>query len=205
MKARFNLTSFISIGLLFSFLIMLFSGIILFIAPEGSLSRWMGWKVLGLTKSQWENQHTIFSYLFVVFGMIHIFIINWQLMASYFRAEKFRLVYLKEFILIVCITVFVFASTNYNYQPFNWILDSGKSFSECIGKNVEIPDIANPENLSLNVFAEDVLIISYESLAAVLKENGFQTIDQSESVEVFCKQNKITPEELYKLIKSKIN
>jgi len=205
MKARFNLTSFISIGLLFSFLIMLFSGIILFIAPEGSISRWMGWKVLGLTKNQWENQHTIFSYLFVVFGMIHIFIINWQLMVLYFRAEKFRLVYLKELILIFCITVFVFAGTNYNYQPFNWILDSGKRFSECIGKNVEIPDIANPENLSLNDFAEDVLIITYESLAAVLKENGFQTIDQSESVEVFCKQNKITPEELYKLIKSKIN
>ena len=74
---RFSWQSFISIGLLLSFIIMGFSGIILFIAPEGSLSRWIGWDVMNLTKKQWEQQHTIFSYLFILFSIFHVFKINW--------------------------------------------------------------------------------------------------------------------------------
>ena len=48
---KFNWQSFISIGLLISFLVMLISGVVLYIAPEGSLSRWIGWDVFSLTKT----------------------------------------------------------------------------------------------------------------------------------------------------------
>ena len=45
MNNKFNWQSFISIGLLLSFFVMLVSGIVLYIAPEGSLSRWIGWDI----------------------------------------------------------------------------------------------------------------------------------------------------------------
>jgi hypothetical protein len=67
---------------------MLLSGVILYIAPEGSLSRWIGWDVFGLTKKQWEYQHAMFSLLFVLFSIFHIFRINWGLLLSYFALEK---------------------------------------------------------------------------------------------------------------------
>ena len=45
--------------LLLSFLVSAVSGIILFVRPEGSLARWVGWSVLGLDKAQWEAVHIV--------------------------------------------------------------------------------------------------------------------------------------------------
>jgi hypothetical protein len=202
MKSKFNLTSFISIGLLFSFLLMAFSGVVLFIAPEGSISRWIGWSVLGLSKKQWEHQHTIFSYLFIAFAIFHIFKINWQLLLSYLKSEKFSLSNSKEIFLVLVITIIVFSGTLNNIQPFKWIIDSGSNISERIGESAEIPSISNPEKLNLEQFANEVLIISYENLVNFLESEGFNSISKEITIEDFCNQNNIIPAELYKKLKN---
>ena len=197
MNNKFNWQSFISIGLLLSFLIMLVSGIVLYIAPEGSLSRWIGWDILNLSKKQWEYQHTIFSYLFILFSIFHVFKINWSYLISYFVVEKFKMINLKEIIVAVVITVFIFMGTLFNWSPFKNVIQFGNKISDSYAEKVEIPNIPDAEKLSLKDFAEEVFNISYSDLVRSLKKFSFDKVDENSTVIDFCNLNDITPEEFY--------
>ncbi|MGE0088271.1 MAG: DUF4405 domain-containing protein [Bacteroidales bacterium] len=199
MKNRFSLTSFISIGLLFTFLLMLFSGIALYIAPEGSVSRWIGWNILGLTKSDWENQHVVFSFVFILFALLHIFIINWNLMVLYFKSENKKSMVSVEFLVVLILTIAIFIATNYNLKPVSKLVGYGKVFSQNMVKNTVMPDVANPDQLSLNEFA--ILIhISYDELAVLLKNKGYKVVSKEIQISDFCRKNNTTPQKLYLLL-----
>lgn len=204
MNNKFSWSSFISIGLLLSFIIIVISGIVLYIAPEGSLSRWIDWRVFYLDKKQWEQQHTIFSYLFILFSIFHIFKINWILLLSYFVPEKINLSSFKEIIIAFVITVLVFIGTLYNINPFRFVMDVGSSISSNHSLNVEMPYIADAEKLSLSDFSEKLFKVSFEEVYSKLSEFKFKSIDENIIVNKFCKINKITPQQLYKILKREL-
>ncbi|MFC2104887.1 DUF4405 domain-containing protein [Bacteroidota bacterium] len=204
MNNKFNWQSLISIGLLFSFIVMLVSGIILYMAPEGSLSRWIGWDILSLSKKQWEQQHTIFSYLFILLSIFHIFRINWSYLISYFIIEKFKIINLKEILFAIIIVIIVFLGTLYKWGPFNSVLNFGSKISDRFAENVEIPNLPDAEKLSLNEFADQVLNISYSDLERNLKKFNYDQINENSTVLDFCELNEITPEKLYRTLKKKL-
>ena len=197
MNNKFNWQSFISIGLLLSFIVMLISGIVLYIAPEGSLSRWIGWDILNLSKKQWEYQHTIFSYLFILFSIFHVFKINWSYLISYFVVEKFKMINLKEIIVAVVITVLIFIGTLFNWSPFRNVIQFGNKISDSYAEDIEIPNIPDAEKLSLKNFAKEVFSISYSDLVSNLEKFNFDKVDENSTVIDFCNLNDITPEEFY--------
>ncbi len=205
MNNKFNWQSFISIGLLLSFIVMLISGIVLYIAPEGSLSRWIGWDILNLSKKQWEYQHTIFSYLFILFSIFHVFKINWSYLISYFVVEKFKMINLKEIIVAVVITVLIFIGTLFNWSPFKNVIQFGNKISDSYAEKVEIPNIPDAEKLSLNDFAKEVFNISYSDLVSNLEKFDFDKVDENSTVIDFCKLNNITPEEFYISLKYELS
>ncbi|MCK5170862.1 MAG: DUF4405 domain-containing protein [Bacteroidales bacterium] len=205
MNNKFNWQSFISIGLLLSFIVMLISGIVLYIAPEGSLSRWIGWDILNLSKKQWEHQHTIFSYLFILFSIFHVFKINWSYLISYFVFEKFKMINLKEIIVAVVITVLIFMGTLLNWSPFKNVIQFGSNISDSYAEKVEIPNIPDAEKLSLKDFSEKVSKVSYEEVYNKLINIDFKSIDENIIVSEFCKINKIAPQELYKILKGELS
>ena len=201
MNNKFSWQSFISLGLLMSFIVMLVSGIVLYIAPEGSLSIWIGWDVMNLSKKQWEHQHTIFSYLFILFSIFHIFKINWGYLLSYFVVEKLKISNLREILIAIVITIFVFFGTLFNINPFKFVIQLGSEISDKYSENVEIPNIPDAEKLTLKEFSENVFEIDYSILEAKLNEFGFEGVRESIIVKDFCKLNELTPEELYKILK----
>ncbi|HSH51084.1 MAG TPA: DUF4405 domain-containing protein, partial [Bacteroidales bacterium] len=169
--------------------------------PEGSLSRWIGWNILGLTKTQWEQQHTIFSYLFVVFTILHIFKVNWALLWSYFFVKKLKFVNLKEIVVAIAITLFVFIGTLANINPFQFVSDAGKTISKNFGKNVDRPDISDPEKLTIDQFAHRVFKISYAEFTMVAKQYQLKVESKDQTIQEFCTINNIPPVELYKILK----
>ena len=197
MNQKFNWQSFISIALLFSFLVLMFSGVVLYIAPEGSLSRWIGWSVLGLTKSQWEQQHTIFSYLFVIFTVLHIFKINWALLWSYFFVVKMKFVFFKEILIALAITFIVFWGTLADINPFRWVIKVGNTISESFGEDIERPDIPDPEKLTIEQFVHQVSKISYVDFLEITKYHQFEIESKDQTIQDFCLNNNIQPVELY--------
>ncbi|MBU8892458.1 MAG: DUF4405 domain-containing protein [Bacteroidales bacterium] len=205
MNNKFSWQSFISIGLLLSFVIMLISGIILYIAPEGSISRWIGWKVFNLTKGQWEQQHTIFSFLFMGFSIFHIFSINWRLLLSYFTLRKKKLKNIRELIISLIITIIVFTGTYFNFSPLKTIINIGKNVSESYSVNAKIPEIPDAEKLSIKEFSGKVFNISLPELELILNKNNLNLNNTDIPVNEFCGINKITPQEFYLLLKNEIS
>jgi len=49
---RFNVRGFTSLTLTLAFLVMLISGIVLYVTPRGRTANWTGWTMLGLEKDQ---------------------------------------------------------------------------------------------------------------------------------------------------------
>lgn len=90
MKAKyfgFNWRSFLSVYMGFSFLIMTVTGIILYIAPPGRVAHWSNWTLAGLLKEEWQAIHTIFTFIFIAAGVLHI-IFNWKPLLSYLRKKQ---------------------------------------------------------------------------------------------------------------------
>lgn len=204
MNNKFSWQSFISIALLFSFIVMLFSGIVLYIAPEGSLSRWIGWDVIGLTKKQWEQQHTVFSYLFILFSVFHIFKINWSLLLSYLSPVNLHISNIKEILIAFLILIFVFFGTLSGLPPFKQIINLGGNISDSYSQGVVMPDVADAEKLTMEQFAAQVLEISYTEFESIIKSLNFINVDNNIRVMDFCKDNKLTPQELYIIIQGEL-
>jgi len=204
MNNKFSWQSFISIGLLFSFIVMIISGIVLYVAPEGSLSRWISWDVLNLSKKQWEHQHTVFSYLFILFTVFHIFKINWGLLLSYFTPEKIKISHFKEVVIAFLITILVFIGTLYNVGPLRFVNNLGGAISDKFAENVEIPNIPDSEKLTIKQFSSEILKTSYENINAILKNKDFKDLREDILVKDFCLINNISPHEFYRILKGEL-
>jgi hypothetical protein len=76
MKNKFSWKAFISFGLTYSFIIIIVSGVMLYMSPPGRYAHWVNWKILGFTKEGWQAIHTVFSYTFVILSIFHLFSIN---------------------------------------------------------------------------------------------------------------------------------
>ncbi|WP_294898867.1 DUF4405 domain-containing protein, partial [Sulfurospirillum sp. UBA4051] len=118
-----SLRRFISLCISFSFLIMSYTGIMLFIAPKGRVARSMNWEFLGLEKSEFTNLHVTFMVLFLVGMLFHIYL-NWGSLLNYLknRAKSFSLL-TKEFLIALGLNLFFIVGTLYYWAPFEQFLD----------------------------------------------------------------------------------
>jgi hypothetical protein len=74
----------ISLISLVSFVIMSYSGLMLFFCPHGRVAYWTGWKLFGLSKEQYGELHTSFMVLFLVSVIWHI-VLNWTPIVNYLK------------------------------------------------------------------------------------------------------------------------
>ncbi len=100
MKFKWNWRVLVSYFLLFAAAILLISGIALFVAPSGRIARTTGWEFLGLTKTQWEEIHTVFGYAGAIFGLFHL-LLNWRCLVGYLRRRVRWIQVRPEFLLAV--------------------------------------------------------------------------------------------------------
>ena len=71
-RRRIRLRSVISLLALFFFLALAVSGLILYIEPHGRVAFWNHWRLLGLSKGQWDGLHIVCGLALVVVGIIHV-------------------------------------------------------------------------------------------------------------------------------------
>lgn len=76
-----------SLTLALSFLLMTYTGIMLFLCPHERVAYWSDWHFLGLTKSQYGDLHTASMIVFILFGILHIYY-NWKPIVSYLKEDK---------------------------------------------------------------------------------------------------------------------
>ena len=129
MKKSFSWRILTSYTLFLSFMILLISGVILYVYPGISASGFVS-NFGGLTKPAWLNQHIIFSLVFTLFALYHLFFVNRTTFLSYLtkkKAEGFRRP--AELLVTVIVTSCVAIGTYAHFQPSSSVLTSGKEIA----------------------------------------------------------------------------
>ncbi len=122
-----------ALSLGFSFLIMSYTGIILYIAPSHRMARQLDWHLLWLNKTQYQELHTTSMLTFLIFGALHIYY-NWKPMMSYMRNKSKKISFTKkEFLIALTINAIFVVGTLASVQPFQGFLDLGESIQNIWG------------------------------------------------------------------------
>ena len=122
---KFNWRGFISLYILLSFIIIIISGLVLYIAPPGRIAKWTSVPLLGLEKDQWQTIHTIFTFIFIIASGFHLYF-NWKIFLSHMR-NKLTKKYLskKEFLWSVVVTFLVLFIILLELPPVNTVMGFG--------------------------------------------------------------------------------
>lgn len=123
MKKGFRFKAFTSFTLLFSFIVLLLSGLVVFISPVWEVAYKIDWHFLGMTKLEWVSVHSSFSVLFIIVALVHILNYNWKALRHYIitkKKEHHNPVW--ELVLAVVLTLLMLIGSWLEIPPFTWLL-----------------------------------------------------------------------------------
>lgn len=107
----------ISFSMLWSFLVLFGSGIILFIAPRGRFANWNDWTLMGLDKEQWILLHILFAIFFLVLSCFHIFLNRKALISYLYRKHQETRFRWREATLALLLTLVLIVLTVFSLPP----------------------------------------------------------------------------------------
>lgn len=116
--------------MLFSFLVLVLSGVAEFISPFGRLGMMIKWEMLWLDKMQWQALHLVFMIVFTVAGFVHIFLNIRPIKAYLKNRSKTMVVFTKEMSIALAITVVLFVATVQKFEPIENFVKLNKSFND---------------------------------------------------------------------------
>lgn len=194
-----NLKKVTSLTMLFSMLIMVYTGVILFIAPAGRVANWSNWEILNLTKTQYGNIHSTFMVLFIIGTILHLFY-NWKPITSYMknRAKEF-VFFTKDTFASLIVTLVFLLGTLYFVTPFSTFLDFGEGVKESWEKDLGTAPYSHAELSSLKSFSKKVGF-DLVKVKEILSKNNI-VFQEQQSLRQIAKNNAISPLQVYEMIK----
>lgn len=192
----------VSLTTLWSFIGMTFTGIILFIVPEGRVAYWADLHIIGLTKDQWGDLHTTISALFMISGLLHTYL-NWNAIVLYFKSKAKKIVVFTPSFTISTIIFLIFVvGTYYKVSPFKDLLVLSDKVKESWREKVGTPPYPHAELSKLNDLCKkeglDINVV-----VQILKDNNVQFSSPDEKFLDISRKNKFSPSSLWDLIESK--
>jgi hypothetical protein len=200
---KFNLRSFTSFSLVISTIIMSWSGFILYIAPPGRIANWGTWKLMLFTKAEWQALHTIFSYLFFILFIIHLFFVNWKAFLTYFKSKiKTGLNRKWELVAALIVSVIFFIGTLRDWTPFGPVMTFGEKVKESWESDFKSPPVIHLEIYTLEQLSPMLDSIPAQKLMKTLKENNIKVASTNVSLKEIAAENSTTPSEIYNILKT---
>jgi len=200
-KKRFNLRSFTSFSLVISTIIMSWSGFILYVAPPGRIANWGDWRLMLFTKAEWQALHTIFSYMFFILVIIHLFFVNWKTFITYIKSKlKAGLNKKWELVAATLVSAVFFIGTLEDWTPFGPVMTFGEKVKESWERNYVSPPVAHMEEYNLEKLSSDFPGTTAESLLKILTENNIKISDPKATLKVIASENKMTPLKIYEIL-----
>ncbi len=194
---QFNWRAFVSVLTALSFIVMTFTGVILFVVPPGRIANWAGWTLLALTKHQWIGLHIWFSLIFVVASAFHVYL-NWKPFVSYFRDKVSKGFALRaEWTLVLVICAGVFIGTLGDITPFSSLLAWNESIKHSWDRSQQRAPIPHAELMTLTELAGYVRDVDLETMLANLKARGIKVDSTDVILGKLAEVYNMTPARLY--------
>jgi hypothetical protein len=182
-----------------AFLVLLFSGVILFVSPPGRIANWTNWSILTLTKKDWIGLHICFSMLFLLVTIFHL-VFNWRLLLNYFKDRMTqRLGFRWEWPVALAICGCVYAGTRAGVPPFSTLLAFNDRVKESWEQPRERAPIPHAELLTL---AELTQKAGVDMAAATnrLQAKGITGFSPDIVVQELAEKNRHSAQQLYAII-----
>jgi len=203
-KKGFNLRSFTSFSLVISTIIMSWSGFILYIAPPGRIANWGTWELMLFTKSEWQALHTIFSYLFFILVIVHLFFVNWRAFLTYFKSKlKAGLNKKWELATAVIISSIFFIGTLRHWSPFEPVMAFGEKVKEGWEGDFQTPPVLHMETYTLTQLSVILDSIAPSELLKTLQENNIKAEGVDKTLKDLATDNNTTPSAIYNILSAK--
>ncbi len=203
-QRKWHNRGFVSFFITLSFIGVVSSGIILYIVPPGRIAYWTNWKLLGLTKSQWESLHTNLGYAFIILSIFHIYY-NWRALYNYvYRKAKHAFYLKKELAAAVILNLIIIIGSALNIPPFKTVMDIGDYFKNSWEEKLQSPPIPHMELFSLKKVVED---LNGDPNIAIkfLANQGIKVESLDETLEEIATKNATSPERIYNLLKDRFS
>ncbi|HPF50383.1 MAG TPA: DUF4405 domain-containing protein [Draconibacterium sp.] len=202
MNRKFSWKAFISFGLMYMMLILIVSGLILYVSPPGRYAHWVTWKLWGMTKEEWQAIHTIFSFGFIILSVFHLFSANWRTFIYYFRSKAIRGFNKKfEFLFATLLISMVFFGTFFSIPPFENVMTLGEDFTNSWEKEEEKAPVPHAELLTLAELSFQLKIDSVEVLTRKLDIHKIKYENTTtQTLQEIADENQMTPAEVYEIL-----
>jgi hypothetical protein len=198
-SGRFNTRAFTSLYMVISGLFIAATGLVLYLAPAGRVAHWVEWRFIFLTKEQWQAVHTIFSFIFVIAVVLHLYF-NWAILWSYLKNRMKAGVRMKrELGTAALFTLAVFGLTLFGIPPFKTVMDFGIYLTDSWATEQTEPPVPHAEELTLVEFA-GATGIELEKAMAHLAQSGIEGVDSLVTMGYLSEMNGTTPKELSDLL-----
>lgn len=187
----------VSITLTLAFLLLLASGIAMYLRPEGSLADWLGWSFLGLAKKEWESLHTAGAVLFCLVALLHLWN-NLHALLVYLRRKRV-LGLPVEALLGVGIAFTVTYTAIADLQPATTVNATRSAIKRGAFSALRLPPVERAVDMPLHLFSK-ALDIDLEQMITVIRERSSVEVDSLVTVQEAANICRITPEELYRAL-----
>ncbi len=193
---KFKLKGFTSLLLTFSFLVIGFTGVMLYFTPKGRVAHWTGWTMLGLDKDQWSAIHMTGGLLFLIVSSVHLYL-NWGIFWSYLKKKAAAGIHLKwELVAAMLIVAVVVTGTLSEVPPFSSVIklnDQVKVYWAGLAPKAPIP---HAEDLTLEAFADEIRL-SIDEVTLALRKEGFTVDNVHMKLKHIAERNGVAPSDLH--------
>ena len=187
-----------SLSLGFAFLIMAYTGVMLYFVPKGKIAYWADWHLLGLSKTQYGDIHTTSMVTFLFFAIWHIYY-NWKPIVSYLKDKQKKVSFTKkEFLIAFGLNLLFIVGTLFMIQPFKGFLDLQESIKDGWTKEYGEPPYGHAEETKIKTFCRKIGI-DYDEASKILTSNNI-VFKADDTLLVIGKNNNMSPSGIYKLI-----
>jgi hypothetical protein len=198
---KFHWKVFVSFYVVFSFLALAVSGIVLYVAPPGRIANWSVWRMVLLSKAQWQAVHTIVALLFLVAAGFHISF-NWKVLVAYLTSKLHEGLRMKrELATATAAAVVLLTVTIAGVPPFSTVMDVGEDIKNSWSTATNEPPVPHAELMTVEKLAETVKLPP-EKVVANLEKHGVTMTQPGMTVQQIADQNKLTPQQVYQRIQS---
>lgn len=189
-----------SMTMFISFILLVLTSIILYIVPHGRVAYWADWHLWGLTKSQWGNLHINLGFLFLFAGLLHMYY-NWAVITAYMknRAKEIK-VFTPSFNIALLFTLVVGVGTYFEVPPMSSVINLGESIKNGASEKYGEPPYGHAELSSLKLFTKKQGL-DLDQAVELLKKADIQFNDSKDTLATIAKVNKLSPQEVYNIIK----
>lgn len=200
-EKNWNGRAFTSLCSLVGFILLCFTGIILYLEPHGRVAYWIKWHLLSLEKDQWGNIHIYAGLLFLIAGGFHIYY-NWKSLIKYLSGRiESALRYKRELAISCAIFIWIVVSGIWSLPPLGYVTELGETIKNSWVTSPDLePPFGHAELVSLQTFCKKQLIPMDQAMQE-LRDAGF-TVDSPKSTLAQIAESKQTSGmDVYSVIK----